>query len=131
MTNQQSRLKSHKPPVLQTALDGPGLSDFAKSRYCRARYWHRRPRPRERQREWRESRLQGGFFFSSGRRHTRSVSAFLLNRSSDLQELLLLVYELNRSGLLAENEKIRPILAQLEKLLLCDLSPSTNDSVKN
>src|SRR5437899_10102414 len=25
------------------------------------------------------------------------------------QELLLLVYELNRSGLLAENEKIRPI----------------------
>src|SRR3989440_6168431 len=44
------------------------------------------------------------------------------------QELLLLVYELNRSGLLAENEKIRPILAQLEKLLLCDLSPSTNDS---
>src|SRR5438105_12005638 len=39
------------------------------------------------------------------------------------QELLLLVYELNRSGLLAENEKIRPILAQLEKLLLCDSSP--------
>src|SRR5204862_323934 len=37
---------------------------------------------------------------------------------------------INRSGLLAENEKIRPILAQLEKLLLCDLSPSTNDSVK-
>src|SRR5205807_4557712 len=76
-------------------------------------------------------------FSSSRRRHTRSVSAFLLNRSSDLksilikQELLLLVYELNRSGLLAENEKIRPILAQLEKLLLCDLSPSTNDSVKN
>ncbi|WP_445900585.1 hypothetical protein [Escherichia coli] len=30
------------------------------------------------------------------------------------QELLLLVYELNRSGLLAENEIIRPILAQLE-----------------
>src|SRR5579863_10642794 len=42
------------------------------------------------------------------------------------QELLLLVYELNRSGLLAENEKIRPILAQLEKLLLCDLSPLIN-----
>src|SRR5438309_3229854 len=43
------------------------------------------------------------------------------------QELLLLVYELNRSGLLAENEKIRPILAQLEKLLLCDLSPSRSE----
>src|SRR5438876_765215 len=27
------------------------------------------------------------FFFSSRRRHTRSVSAFLLNRSSDLQAL--------------------------------------------
>src|SRR5207247_704695 len=46
------------------------------------------------------------------------------------QELLLLFYELNRSGLLAENEKIRPILAQLEKLLLCDLSPSTNDAFR-
>src|SRR5258708_35744677 len=46
------------------------------------------------------------------------------------QELLLLVYELNRSGLLAENEKIRPILAQLEKILLCDLSPSTKDSIR-
>src|SRR5690348_14143224 len=42
------------------------------------------------------------------------------------QELLLLVYELNRSGLLAENEKIRPILAQLEKLLLCDLVNAGN-----
>src|SRR5437588_6796564 len=27
-----------------------------------------------------------GFFFSSRRRHTRSVSAFLLNRSSDLDD---------------------------------------------
>src|SRR5690242_21194466 len=50
---------------------------------------------------------------------------FLMSRKIILikQELLLLVYELNRSGLLAENEKIRPILAQLEKLLLCDSSP--------
>src|SRR5690348_17595789 len=41
---------------------------------------------------------------------------FLMSRKIILikQELLLLVYELNRSGLLAENEKIRPILAQLE-----------------
>src|SRR5438876_4907371 len=29
------------------------------------------------------------FFFSSRRRHTRSVSAFLLNRSSDLTENIL------------------------------------------
>src|SRR6266403_1172614 len=38
--------------------------------------------------------------------------------------------EFYRSRLLEENEKIPPILAQLEKLLLCELSPSTNDSVK-
>src|SRR5206468_4403176 len=30
------------------------------------------------------------FFFSSRRRHTRSVSAFLLNRSSDLHQLTIL-----------------------------------------
>src|SRR5256886_8664217 len=30
--------------------------------------------------------VQCSFFFSSRRRHTRSVSAFLLNRSSDLPE---------------------------------------------
>src|SRR5438094_1627997 len=33
--------------------------------------------------------------------------------------------------LFRSNEKIRPILAQLEKLLLCDLSPSTNDSERS
>src|SRR5436190_7336523 len=32
----------------------------------------------------RSSMLTSSFFFSSRRRHTRSVSAFLLNRSSDL-----------------------------------------------
>src|SRR5262245_1149214 len=36
------------------------------------------------------------------------------------QELLLLVYELNRSGLLAENEKIRPILVVFDTLTLAD-----------
>src|SRR5262249_56853289 len=35
-----------------------------------------------------ENRNVAYFFFSSRRRHTRSVSAFLLNRSSDLQETL-------------------------------------------
>src|SRR5438093_7262726 len=33
---------------------------------------------------------RGFFFFSSRRRHTRSVSAFLLNRSSDLNRIKLL-----------------------------------------
>src|SRR5260370_7988690 len=39
----------------------------------------------------------------------RSFRIFLMSRKIILikQELLLLVYELNRSGLLAENEKIR------------------------
>src|SRR5207245_5533729 len=36
------------------------------------------------------------FFFSSRRRHTRSVSAFLLNRSSDLTKLSLLPKKLFR-----------------------------------
>src|SRR5205085_3196302 len=36
------------------------------------------------------------FFFSSRRRHTRSVSAFLLNRSSDLRDYLAAAFpELN------------------------------------
>src|SRR5205085_5500510 len=39
------------------------------------------------------------FFFSSRRRHTRSVSAFLLNRSSDLYKLITNV----RSSLMAVN----------------------------
>src|SRR5207253_5690601 len=33
-------------------------------------------------------RIKSLFFFSSRRRHTRSVSAFLLNRSSDLNQSL-------------------------------------------
>src|SRR5207237_1643911 len=36
------------------------------------------------------------FFFSSRRRHTRSVSAFLLNRSSDLSSLQ--THNVNRCG---------------------------------
>src|SRR5690606_41039396 len=36
------------------------------------------------------TRVVGRFFFSSRRRHTRSVSAFLLNRSSDLPAYHLL-----------------------------------------
>src|SRR5256885_3814364 len=43
----------------------------------------------------------GFFFFSSRRRHTRSVSAFLLNRSSDLLHLgnLFLIVQLHFSKL--------------------------------
>src|SRR5207245_1644573 len=44
------------------------------------------------------------------------------------QELLLLVYELNRSGLLAENEKIRPIFkeAKMGKVMRHTLGASLN-----
>lgn|SRR2546425_858582 len=78
-------------------------------------------------------RIQPAEFYRFHDAEVNTFGYFLMSRKIILikQELLLLVYELNRSGLLAENEKIRPILAQLEKLLLCDLSPSTNDSVKN
>src|SRR5438105_11949651 len=41
-----------------------------------------------------QSRLGVVFFFSSRRRHTRSVSAFLLNRSSDLG-INTILHELN------------------------------------
>src|SRR5689334_23536711 len=37
------------------------------------------------------ARTRRRFFFSSRRRHTRSVSAFLLNRSSDLNRPLLVM----------------------------------------
>src|SRR5438094_4625069 len=36
------------------------------------------------------------FFFSSRRRHTRSVSAFLLNRSSDLEDKLCLIFKMGK-----------------------------------
>src|SRR5262249_56531415 len=39
------------------------------------------------------SSLIFSFFFSSRRRHTRSVSAFLLNRSSDLDAVIHLLME--------------------------------------
>ncbi|AGS81866.1 protein K [Enterobacteria phage FL68 Tallahassee/FL/2012] len=48
-----------------------------------------------------------------------------------LQELLLLTYELNRSGLLVENEEIQSELKKLEKLLLRHLSPSPERTGKD
>src|SRR5258708_20169041 len=63
------------------------------------------------------------------------MSVFLFNDTATTEiytlslhdALPIFVYELNRSGLLAENEKIRPILAQLEKLLLCELRKDRSD----
>src|SRR5438445_3740069 len=42
------------------------------------------------------------FFFSSRRRHTRSVSAFLLNRSSDLNLFLSLILHLGNLFLIVQ-----------------------------
>src|SRR5205823_7082279 len=42
--------------------------------------------------------FQEFFFFSSRRRHTSSVSAFLLNRSSDLSISSLQTHNVNRCG---------------------------------
>src|SRR5260370_23251644 len=54
------------------------------------------------------------FFFSSRRRHTRSVSAFLLNRSSDLVLFLVLWLKLVKDFL-----KVRCRLALLPFLISC------------
>src|SRR5207247_3798446 len=56
------------------------------------------------------------FFFSSRRRHTRSVSAFLLNRSSDLSLVLFLVLWLK---LVKDFLKVRCRLALLPFLISC------------
>lgn len=48
-----------------------------------------------------------------------------------LQELLLLIYELNRSGLLVENEEIQSQLKKLEVVLLRNLSPSSQRAGKD
>src|SRR4051794_41323879 len=45
------------------------------------------------------------FFFSSRRRHTRSVSAFLLNRSSDLWKAL----NLRKTLLMASSVRLKPL----------------------
>src|SRR5690242_20975748 len=49
-----------------------------------------------------EDEIQVEFFFSSRRRHTRSVSAFLLNRSSDLRDYFR---DIGRMVLAAEGRK--------------------------
>src|SRR5439155_10217449 len=64
------------------------------------------------------SYLKNIFFFSSRRRHTRSVSAFLLNRSSDLYESHFvhgrdsLVDILKERGLLSESDAVQPLIGK-------------------
>src|SRR5699024_11763001 len=69
--------------------------------------------------------IVGSFFFSSRRRHTRSVSAFLLNRSSDLFVKDWFRYEshfvhgrdslvdiLKERGLLSESDAVQPLIGK-------------------
>src|SRR5439155_2803335 len=52
------------------------------------------------------------FFFSSRRRHTRSVSAFLLNRSSDLSGMVNITSSVNsreRSGINTILHELNPL----------------------
>ncbi|MBM0964421.1 protein K [Escherichia coli] len=47
------------------------------------------------------------------------------------KELLLLIYKLNRSGMLEENEKIHRILAQVERILLSEYRPQRQECVRD
>src|SRR4051794_6032374 len=53
--------------------------------YTQTGWWTRERRIAPMSRIQTVDHVEGAFFFSSRRRHTRSVSAFLLNRSSDLR----------------------------------------------
>src|SRR5207237_5738168 len=71
--------------------------------------------------------LSSRFFFSSRRRHTRSVSAFLLNRSSDLSLSKHLAHNLGNLLLLGKigvfhnrrNASSRLLLLISKHLILC------------
>src|SRR5205807_3643971 len=60
----------------------------------------------------RSSCLISSFFFSSRRRHTRSVSAFLLNRSSDLG-----ISTLSQSPMLGFHKQMDNRIKLLEEIL--------------
>src|SRR5207249_8990412 len=60
------------------------------------------------------------FFFSSRRRHTRSVSAFLLNRSSDLLSICLWkpsISTLSQSPMLGFHKQMDNRIKLLEEIL--------------
>src|SRR5437667_8383822 len=72
--------------------------------------------------DWYQYCSGGSFFFSSRRRHTRSVSAFLLNRSSDLLTLMrpsLVLFLVLWLKLVKDFLKVRCRLALLPFLISC------------
>src|SRR5205807_6830976 len=68
--------------------------------------------------------LHGGFFFSSRRRHTRSVSAFLLNRSSDL------VASIMENTNLSKQQQVSEIMRQMLTQAQTAGQYFTNDQIK-
>src|SRR5437867_9067413 len=72
------------------------------------------------------------FFFSSRRRHTRSVSAFLLNRSSDLQ-LTKLGYDATPFNQILKQNAKREMRLRLGKVTVADVlaaQPVTTNLLK-
>src|SRR5437868_11047055 len=78
-------------------------------------------------RRWSRSRRQAGrlpfFFFSSRRRHTRSVSAFLLNRSSDLASIM-------ENTNLSKQQQVSEIMRQMLTQAQTAGQYFTNDQIK-
>src|SRR5438309_6524174 len=76
------------------------------------------------------------FFFSSRRRHTRSVSAFLLNRSSDLECLIQLTklgYDATPFNQILKQNAKREMRLRLGKVTVADVlaaQPVTTNLLK-
>src|SRR5438874_6638078 len=77
--------------------------------------------------------LYAVFFFSSRRRHTRSVSAFLLNRSSDLIQLTKLGYDATPFNQILKQNAKREMRLRLGKVTVADVlaaQPVTTNLLK-
>src|SRR5260370_9747767 len=70
------------------------------------------------------------FFFSSRRRHTRSVSAFLLNRSSDLKESTARVASIMENTNLSKQQQVSEIMRQMLTQAQTAGQYFTNDQIK-
>src|SRR5205814_6118607 len=69
------------------------------------------------------NRPSRSFFFSSRRRHTRSVSAFLLNRSSDLASIM-------ENTNLSKQQQVSEIMRQMLTQAQTAGQYFTNDQIK-
>src|SRR4051812_49822001 len=69
------------------------------------------------------------FFFSSRRRHTRSVSAFLLNRSSDLESTARVASIMENTNL-SKQQQVSEIMRQMLTQAQTAGQYFTNDQIK-